>query len=82
MHPELSVVIPMYNEEAVLPLLVARLRPVLDGLGVPYEVVAVDDGSADLTPALLHRVHREWPDLRIVRPMSSPSTPTCRTRPR
>ena len=67
MHPELSVVIPMYNEEAVLPLLVARLRPVLDGLGVPYEVVAVDDGSADLTPALLHRVHREWPDLRIVR---------------
>ncbi len=67
MHPELSVVIPMYNEEAVLPLLVARLRPVLDGLGVPYEVVAVDDGSRDLTPALLHRVHREWPDLRIVR---------------
>lgn len=67
MDPELSVVIPMFNEEAVLPLLVDRLRPVLDGLAVPYEVVAVDDGSTDLTPALLHRIHREWPAVRVVR---------------
>ncbi|GMA18811.1 glycosyltransferase family 2 protein [Arsenicicoccus piscis] len=72
-HPELSVVIPMYNEEKVLPLLVERLRPVLDGLrstdGLPtrYEVVAVDDGSRDLTAALLHRFRREWPQLRVVR---------------
>ncbi len=64
---ELSVVIPIYNEQEVLPLLVARLRPLLDGLGVDYEVVAVDDGSTDLTPALLHRQHREWPRLRVVR---------------
>ncbi len=67
MVPELSVVIPMYNEEEVLPLLVERLRPLLDGLGVAYEVVAVDDGSSDLTAALLQRHHREWPDLRVVR---------------
>ena len=33
MVPELSVVIPMYNEEEVLPLLVERLRPLLDGMG-------------------------------------------------
>ena len=39
---------PMFNEESVLPLFVARLRPVADGLGVTYEVVAVDDGSTDL----------------------------------
>ncbi len=67
MVPELSVVIPMYNEEEVLPLLVERLRPLLDGMGVAYEVVAVDDGSSDLTAALLQRHHREWPDLRVVR---------------
>ena len=67
MVPELSVVIPMYNEEEVLPLLVQRLRPILDGLGSPYEVVAVDDGSKDLTAALLQRYHREWPQLRVVR---------------
>lgn len=67
MEPELSVVVPMYNEEEVLPILVRRLRPLLDGLDVDYEVVAVDDGSTDLTPALLHRIHREWPQLRVVR---------------
>ena len=65
--PVLSVVVPMYNEQDVLPLLVERLRPVLDGLATSYEVVAVDDGSRDLTPALLHRFHREWPQLRVLR---------------
>jgi dolichol-phosphate mannosyltransferase len=43
----------MYNEEGALALLVDRLRPVLDGLAAPYEVVAVDDGSMDETPRLL-----------------------------
>ena len=67
MSPELSIVIPMFNEEAVLPLLVERLRPVADGLDAAYEVVAVDDGSRDATPVLLQRIAREWPQLRIVR---------------
>src|SRR6478735_4318958 len=66
MVPELSVVIPMYNEEEVL-LLLERLRPLLDGMGTTYEVVAVDDGSKDLTAALLQRYHREWSQLRVVR---------------
>ena len=57
----LSIVIPMFNEEAVLPLLVERLRPLADGLGTAYEVVAVDDGSSDATPVLLERLRREWP---------------------
>ena len=51
MHPVLSVVIPMYNEEDVLPLLVDRLRPVLEQLDATYEVLAVDDCSTDLTRA-------------------------------
>jgi polyisoprenyl-phosphate glycosyltransferase len=65
--PVLSVVIPMYNEAEVLPLLVARLRPVLDGLAAPYEVVAVDDGSTDTTAAQLIGLRRGWPELRLVR---------------
>ena len=65
--PTLSVVIPMYNEEACCPLLVERLRPVLDGIGEPYEVVAVDDGSHDATPQLLIGLRRVWPELRVVR---------------
>ena len=67
MPPELSVVVPVYNEEDVLPLFVERLRAALDGLHTSYEVVAVDDGSSDTTPVLLQRHRREWPQLRVVR---------------
>ncbi|MFH9433462.1 glycosyltransferase family 2 protein [Streptomyces rochei] len=62
----LSVVIPMYNEEEVLPALVSRLRPVLDGLGAAHEVVAVDDGSTDRTAELLAAFRLGWPELRVV----------------
>jgi polyisoprenyl-phosphate glycosyltransferase len=57
----------MYNEESVLPLLVARLRGVLDALDEPYEVVAVDDGSTDRTAVALLAARRQWPQLRVVR---------------
>ena len=67
MTPVLSVVIPMYNEAEVLPLLVQRLRPVLDGIGESYEVVAVDDGSTDTTAAQLMGLRRLWPELRVIR---------------
>lgn len=67
MTPELSIVIPVYNEEDVLPLLAQRLRPVADQLGTAYEVLTVDDGSTDQSPVVLQRLHREWPQLRIVR---------------
>jgi dolichol-phosphate mannosyltransferase len=64
---ELTVVVPMYDEAAVVDLFVERLRPVLDALAEPYEVVAVDDGSRDATPVLLERHRRDWPELRVVR---------------
>ncbi|ANS80142.1 Glycosyltransferase [Serinicoccus hydrothermalis] len=63
----LSVVVPMFDEQDVLPLLVQRLRPVLDGLRLGYEVVAVDDGSSDATPVLLARERHSWAQLRVVR---------------
>jgi dolichol-phosphate mannosyltransferase len=65
--PGLSVVVPVFNEEDVLPLFAERLRPVLDGLGVSYEVITVDDGSRDTTAAVLERMLRAWPQLRVVR---------------
>ncbi len=64
---DLSVVVPMYNEEAVLPLLVERLRPAAEGWHLSYEVLCVDDGSTDATPVLLQRLRREWPQVRVVR---------------
>ncbi len=51
--PILSIVIPVYNEEANLPLLFQRLYPVLDTLKTPYEVIFTDDGSADRSRELL-----------------------------
>ena len=51
--PELSIVIPVYNEEAVLPKLFERLYPALDALGRSYELIFVNDGSKDRSVALL-----------------------------
>lgn len=67
MEINLSVVVPMFNEEQVLDMFAERLRPVLDGLDRSYEVIAVDDGSTDRTPVLLQRLLHRWPQLRIVR---------------
>ena len=64
--PLLSVVIPVYNEEAVLPALFARLYPALDALGCRYEVVFVNDGSRDRSPALLREQFQARPDVTRV----------------
>jgi dolichol-phosphate mannosyltransferase len=47
--PQLSVVVPCYNEEPVLDALYDRLTRVCDGLGLDYEIVLVNDGSKDRT---------------------------------
>src|SRR5271168_1204935 len=54
-YPKLSVVIPVYNEEAVLPTLFARVYPALDALKIPFEIVFVNDGSKDRSVALLRQ---------------------------
>jgi glycosyltransferase involved in cell wall biosynthesis len=60
-HPahraRLSVVVPGLNEERAIPALVERLRPVLDGLGLDWEVIFVDDGSTDGTMAVLRSLN-------------------------
>ena len=51
--PMISIVIPMYNEEANIPVLFKRLFPVLEGLEKSWEVVCINDGSMDRTLELL-----------------------------
>jgi len=64
--PTLSVVVPVYNEEAGLPALFSRLYPALDALGVPYEILFVNDGSRDRSAALLADQFRARPDVTRV----------------
>jgi undecaprenyl-phosphate 4-deoxy-4-formamido-L-arabinose transferase len=64
--PQLSVVIPVYNEELNLPTLFARLYPVLDGLGRRYEIIFTNDGSADLSIELLRAQFTTRPDVTRV----------------
>jgi undecaprenyl-phosphate 4-deoxy-4-formamido-L-arabinose transferase len=64
--PELSIVIPVYNEEAGLGNLFARLYPAMDKLGLPYEVIFINDGSRDGSVAILAEQYRKRPDVTRV----------------
>jgi undecaprenyl-phosphate 4-deoxy-4-formamido-L-arabinose transferase len=63
---QLSVVIPVFNEELNLPTLFARLYPVLDALGRSYEIVFTNDGSHDRSFELLRAQHARRPDVTRV----------------
>jgi undecaprenyl-phosphate 4-deoxy-4-formamido-L-arabinose transferase len=64
--PVLSIVIPVYNEEAGLAALFARLYPALDALELSYEIVFIDDGSQDRSTALLAEQFERRPDVTRV----------------
>jgi undecaprenyl-phosphate 4-deoxy-4-formamido-L-arabinose transferase len=66
MKPEISVVIPIYNEQDGLAALFARLYPALDKLGASYEIVFVNDGSRDNSVAILAEQFRARPDVTRV----------------
>ena len=66
-RPELSVVIPVFNEAATLTDLHARLGRALKDLGRPWEVIFVDDGSTDRSAELLRALHAQDPAVRVVR---------------
>jgi polyisoprenyl-phosphate glycosyltransferase len=53
MRPEVSVIVPLYNEEDVFPKLIARLRSVAQSASFSIEFVLVDDGSRDETAVLM-----------------------------
>lgn len=63
----LSVVVPSFNEEDRLPRSLDALRQYLDARGGRYEVLVVDDGSADGTATLTNARARDWRELRLIR---------------
>lgn len=64
---DLSVILPVYNEEESLPSLWPELRQVLDGTGLGYEVVFVDDGSRDRSAEIIRAFRERDPRVRLVR---------------
>jgi undecaprenyl-phosphate 4-deoxy-4-formamido-L-arabinose transferase len=64
--PELSVVVPVFNEEAALQALFDRLYPALDKLGLSYEILFINDGSRDRSAAILKDQFLQRPDVTRV----------------
>lgn len=63
---DISVVIPIYNEEENLETLHRRLRETMDRLGKSYEIVLVDDGSSDRSVEIIHRLIAGDPHLKLI----------------
>lgn len=63
----LSLVIPVYNEKPVIPLLLERLKQVMSGIELSYEIVLVDDGSRDGSGELMYRLALSDPSLHVLR---------------
>ena len=61
--PYISVVIPIYNEECVLPEMYKRVTSVMDAYGKPYELVLVNDGSSDSSIKFLENCFKDRPDI-------------------
>ena len=64
---ELSLVIPAFNEQEVVPELLRRIEPAMRLTGKSFEVLIIDDGSTDDTPRLLAEAMKTRPWLRVVR---------------
>lgn len=62
----ISVVIPVYNEEEVLPELCRRLTPVLAGFDEPYEVIFINDGSRDQSLEVMKELHAKDTHIKFI----------------
>ncbi|KAB7613506.1 glycosyltransferase family 2 protein [Amylibacter sp. SFDW26] len=67
MSSKYSFVIPFMNEEDVLPLLIKRLRRVIDDLDASAEVIFVDDGSKDKSAAIIAKAINANPEMKLIR---------------
>jgi glycosyltransferase involved in cell wall biosynthesis len=63
---EISVVVPVFNEEENLPILIPKLAEVLNQIGRPYEMIFVDDGSSDGSRKILKEMLSQYPSLRMI----------------
>lgn len=66
MKPEISVVIPAYNEEESLRALFDSLYPVMKKMGRPFEVIFINDGSRDSTIGILYDIYKAHNEVRII----------------
>jgi glycosyltransferase involved in cell wall biosynthesis len=66
-QPDLSIIIPAYNEELRLPKTLDQIHEYLNSIGVSSEVIVVDDGSRDSTVQIVESKSAEWPALRVVK---------------
>ena len=64
--PHVSVVVPVFNEEQSLPELYNELRSTLDSAPWPYEMIFVDDGSTDQSRAILQKLARDDPRVKVI----------------
>jgi undecaprenyl-phosphate 4-deoxy-4-formamido-L-arabinose transferase len=65
-NPEISIVVPVYNEESIVEELCARIKCVCDGLSSAYEIVIVDDGSDDGSFEKLKRIQMDDEKMRLI----------------
>jgi glycosyltransferase involved in cell wall biosynthesis len=64
--PQLSVVVPIYNEAESLPHLIEEINKSLQAIEMDYEIICVDDGSIDGSPDTLRKLATKYPDLKAV----------------
>ena len=65
--PQLSVVVPLFNEEDTIPFLHEELVRALEATGRSFEIIVVDDGSTDRSFALARELHERDPRVRVIR---------------
>jgi glycosyltransferase involved in cell wall biosynthesis len=63
---QISAVVPVYNEEGNLPILIPKLVQMLNRLGLSYEMIFVDDGSSDGSRKILKGMASQYPCLRVI----------------
>lgn len=66
MKPEISIVIPAYNEEESLHALMDELYPVMSGMGRTFEIIFINDGSRDSTLGILYDFYKKYPEVRVI----------------
>lgn len=63
---DLSIVAPVFNEEATLPVFYEALKKVLEGMALPYEIIFIDDGSGDGSVEIIRHLARKDPAVRYL----------------
>jgi glycosyltransferase involved in cell wall biosynthesis len=63
----ISIVVPMHNEQEMIDPLFARLLPVMEKIGRPFEIVCVDDGSSDKTHQLMEALCQSDPRIKLIK---------------